>query len=397
MLTIDVSEGSQGIHRYFTGTVSIAELDGRVVFPEDLAERLEADEEMQRAHSASRTRKMSSYLLDAADHFYSAVTLIIMPLDLDDDLVEGDPENLGEDWGWAFERAPKWGISPGRSRLGRLHLTGSVRLFPGDGQHRLLSCFAAMQTDPNIGVEQIPVVLLPFTGFEQVRQLFADLNLNARPVSKTIGYDFDSRDPEALLAKAVADSVDLFKGRVNKRNGRLPGDSVITLNTIVKGDFEIVTALGKIDEGLHEQVAPPSRAAVASARNRLFDGDLDVLTERVCRVWDVVVRCFRDEWDCVLRNEPTSSKLSPAALLRQDYLFPHGLAMQGLAMAAGEVMCLWGDDWQLRFEKAVASFDWRRESPDWFGTAVVTGPNGPRINNTGAAVKDLARTVAARA
>ena len=60
---------------------------------------------------------------------------------------------------------------------------------------------------------------------QPVRQLFSDLNRNAKPVNKTIGLSFEMRDPMALAAKAVADEVPLFKGRVNRRSNSLAASS----------------------------------------------------------------------------------------------------------------------------------------------------------------------------
>lgn len=95
-------------------------------------------------------------------------------------------------------------------------------MFPADGQHRLRSEFQALKQNPQLAREELPVVMIPFNTTDTVRQLFSDLNLNAKPASKTIGYDFETRDPLALVAKELLDLVPLFGDRVNRVTNSLP-------------------------------------------------------------------------------------------------------------------------------------------------------------------------------
>lgn len=158
-------EGQEGAVRYFTANVSIGQLEQMVRFPEDLGD-LDDDQQMQRGFSRTRIKDMVSYLLEADDHFYSAVTLIILPRDLHSPAQE--IEEGGEEGGYAFERVPVPG--PGKSSFGYLYLSGEVVLFPGDGQHRLRSAFEALKEEPDLGKEELPVVLIAYRDADQVRQ-----------------------------------------------------------------------------------------------------------------------------------------------------------------------------------------------------------------------------------
>ena len=103
-------------------------------------------------------------------------------------------------------------------------MSGDVRLFPADGQHRAKAAMDAIRANPALAKEAVPVVLVPFGNSDQVRQLL-DLNLNAKPVSKTTGYDFETRDPLAVISKKVGEEVTLFRGRVNRLSNSLPRSS----------------------------------------------------------------------------------------------------------------------------------------------------------------------------
>lgn len=396
MRTYQVTEGTQGVHRYWTGTVPVGDLVGSIMYPHDIPD-LDEDEEMQRGYNKGRIKEMTNYVLNAEDHFYSAVTLLMIPRNIEDNLIEGDIEAGDDEFHYAFERAERRG--PGKSRLGYMYLSGETVFFPGDGQHRLLSLEEAVKEDSAIAREEIPVVIIPFESPDQVRQLFADLNLNAKPISKTIGWAYDHRDPVAILAKKVASNVELFQGRVNMRSNSLPGSStnVITLNTIVKANSYIVDGVVIRAAGLDvEDGEAVSREQKDAARSALL-ADVDHSLEQVQPVWETMISVFSEHWDTVIKGEPTGSRLSPAGELREQFLFPHGLGWLSLAKAAGRLIVDHGDDWAEHFTKAVESLDWSRNNPTWVGTAIVQGKRGPRVNNTNSAVEDVADVIVDKA
>lgn len=376
MQRFETLEGHEGAVRYFTANIPVGQLEQMTRFPEDLGE-LDEDKEMQRGFSPKRINEMVAYLLEADDHFYSAVTLIILPRDLDEPAQE--IEMGEEDGGFAFERIDRPG--PGKSRFGFLYLTGDVVLFPGDGQHRLRSAFGALKEEPELGKEELPVVLVPYQSPDQVRQLFSDLNLNAKPVSKTIGYAFERRDPLVQTVKSVSRAVPLFDGRVNRRTNSLSSSSsqVITLNTLVVGTEDIAKALAEVGNygDLKEYVADTGTA----------------ITE-ITQVWEGIVDAFSDYWQRVLTDEPGA-----AGELREEYVFPHGLGWQALARAAAQLIAEYGTtQWKGAFQRAIQVIDWHRTAPIWDGNAVIhdrdKGTN--RVNNTGPAVRQLADIIVKR-
>lgn len=313
------------------------------------------------------------------------MTLFIVPRDLNRAATEGSPDEEDAKWDYHFTRCAKTGLE--KPRQGRLYLSGDVFLYPGDGQHRLAAEFEAMKVEPQLAEEEIPVVFLPYEDADQVRQLFADLNLNAKPVSKTIGYAFETRHPLALTAKALAKRIQLFNGRVNQSSNSLPKTSVnvITLSTLVQGTRNIVQGLAK--------------AAGVALSNGSFvkrQRELDNFLRRpgteddIAEVWEAIIRIFSDEWQPVLVNEPGA-----AAELRDDYLFPHGLGWLALTKAASELIGDYGLAQGLRrLEAGVGAFNWERTDPLWRGKAVLYNENGTnRVNNTGPAIAQIAEMV----
>ena len=371
---IEVSEGFQGRHRYFTGNVPVGELEHMVKFPGDVGE-LDDDDKMQRGLAKGRIKDLVDYLTKWDDHFYSAVTLIILPRDLSRAATEFDEDGEGD---YAFVRNER--SRPGKTRHGELHLSGEIVLFPGDGQHRLKSEFEALKIKPAIAKEELPVVLIPFESVEQVRQLFSDLNLNAKPVSKTVGYDFESRDPFALISKSLMTRVPLFNDRVNRNSNSLSASSknVVTLNGLVQGVRDIVAGLAEAEGVTIEE----------------YVENLNKAQAEVADVYQGIIGAFDPIWDDVLDDVPNA-----AGQLREKYLFPHGLGWVALAKAAGELVAGYGSSWKQMLTQAVHSLDWHREAKVWDGTIVLHNPldGSNRVNNTGPAVKQLADQIITQA
>src|SRR5688500_11174730 len=145
----EAMEGVQRETRFFTTAMQWGELQQMAVFPDHIADEFAGEEErLQRALVKSRIAPLVSYLTDVPDHFFSALTLIILPRSLDRPAFEASDEGQEVEWDFYCERAPRSG--PGRQRFGRIHLSAGVQLFPADGQHRLKAALQAIRQEPSI-------------------------------------------------------------------------------------------------------------------------------------------------------------------------------------------------------------------------------------------------------
>jgi DGQHR domain-containing protein len=349
--------GSQGEHRYFTSAFAWGELDQMAVLPEELPE-LDDDQQMQRMLAKKRITELSEYLTRTQNHFFSALTLIILPRDLSSEAEEGAD----------YSFSPDEDVSNGLGDTGVLELSGRVRLLPADGQHRLRGAMEAMKRRPSLADETVPVVLLPYRDTQQVRQLFADLNLNAKPVNKTVGYAYDSRDPSVQVAKLVMEKVELFSGRVNQKSNSLPRTSaqVITLNVLVEGTRMLLDAMG------HGKARDLGEAVAAECAQH----------------WTSIIAPFRRledgaGWTSVLEGVPAA-----AGALRDQYVFPHGMGWKALAKAAAALMRE-NVDWVAAYEAGVGRINWDRDDLRWQGLAMSQG----RVNNTDSSVDAIAKLI----
>jgi DGQHR domain-containing protein len=348
-------KGTQKNTEFYLTTLEYGEVDSLVVLPDDFqANRLLDDEEqMQRKLSWTRVKKeMKDYLLNYEDSFYSALTLFIVPRSL-------EPLRDGE--GFEFKPTPPGG------KNGTLELRSNCVLFPGDGQHRAASIKEALKERWELASQEVPVVLIPFTHSSKVRQLFSDLNLNAKPVNRTIGLSFETRDPVAVLSKRVGEDVPLFQGRVNRWTNSLPttSENVITMNALYAGNLLLLHALGK-------DVAELTALAPSDSR-------VGEVAEELSAVWETIIDAI-PAWRSVLDGDMTPGEA------REKFIFAHGLGWQAIAHAASVAIKVAGDDWADVLGEALTTIGWERTNPDWQLVAMV----GDRVNNTGPGIRATA-------
>lgn len=352
---LNVIRGVQRSHTFYSANLEYGEIANLVELPEDvLGDNLFNHEEtMQRKLSWPRVNgQMKDYLLRNDDAFFSSLTLFIIPRD-QDPLEEGE----GYDFKPFKEDDPT---------AGTLILRSTVMLFPADGQHRAAAIKAALKERPRLASQQIPVVLVPYKRNSVVRQMFSDLNLNAKPVSKTVGYALETRDPLTLLAKSVAKAVPLFGDRVNYNSNSLPDSSlhVITLNTLRAGTEKL------FEKGLGLAFSSIGPGAVPSQKTEIIS------------LWNLIVDSL-PQWKEVL------GKSEKAGALRKEFVFPHGIGWQGIAWAAAIMVAeerAAGREPEKKIRKVMKSIDWQRTNPDFQGVAMV----GDRVNNTGPGIRALA-------
>ena len=109
----------------------------------------------QRKLNMTRIRgEMVPYLLDNKDAFFSALTLIMVPMGGGRSLTEG------EDF--------KFIASPEDPNRGTIVLEDHVLLFPADGMHRSAAIKEVLLEDNTLSGQLVSVVLIPFKDRDQV-------------------------------------------------------------------------------------------------------------------------------------------------------------------------------------------------------------------------------------
>ena len=351
-------KGQQGRLSYFNTNLSYGNVADLVVLPDDeRADELLAG--MQRPLAKNRLKPMIEYLQNEDFAFFSALTLFLIPRDF-------SPIKDG-DGGYTFTP-----LSTQNPTIGLLSWDADCFLFTGDGQHRAASIKEALKGDRGeLFRRRMPIIIIPYPGDQAiVKQLFSDLNLNMKPVSKTIALDFDTRDFIVLTSKAAAEDVDLFRERINKKSNSLSKSSkdVISMNTLYEGSAELLEAmLGRERKKL--------------AKERRSTAEITTIAEDLATVWNLIVDSLPGWADVMAGKNPGD--------LRDEVIYGHGLGWQAIARATAAMIKAdrnWKQSLPKTLPRVLGGIDWSKDAPHWVNVATTAG----RVNNTAPGVKATA-------
>jgi len=334
---------------YFISTVTYGEAARMIDYVEDVDGWTAAtppELKLQRKLNIARVeREMVPYLLHSDDHFYSALTVEIRPA----------PNSAGEA-AVSFILRDEF---PGGLAFGMVTLDGTEQLYALDGQHRLKSIELAVRQRPELAREHISLILVPFRSVTRSQTLFADLNRYAKGPSKSISLLFTHREALARIAKAIAASVPLLRGRVNMESTSLSSNSrdFMTLSTLYE-----------------------------TTRTFVGDGEPDaeleaMLVPQISTFWGLLAKAI-PEWQLVADGH------EHPAYLRQRFLHMHGVAQQALAVALAPI---WRDAHceGTNYMGRLSAIDWQLTNPNWQGIAI----HGGRVNNTSTSIRLLAASI----
>ncbi|MDG7049133.1 MAG: hypothetical protein JRM87_03215, partial [Nitrososphaerota archaeon] len=176
-----------------------------------------------------------------------------------------------------------------------------------DGQHRVEGIREAIKTDPNLGNEEVGVILVKGitgaskkddpSGFERTRRLFTTLNRYAKPVNKKDIIALDEDDSVAIITRRLVEEYRLFSdGKVSLRGAA----------SIPISDEQSFTSIRALYDGLdiylkhvYLKSKQPSRKSkqpsswVNFKRFYPSDGQVNELYDQAVVLWDNYVKYFQ--------------------------------------------------------------------------------------------------------
>ena len=119
------------------------------------------------------------------------------------------------------------------SDIGILEISMAARFLINDGQHRKAAILDALNEEPELGNETIPVVLYEDAGLSRSQQIFTDLNKHAVKTSNSIAELYDLRDDIAVITRNVVLNVPFLNEYTDKEKDILGkySSNLFTLNT----------------------------------------------------------------------------------------------------------------------------------------------------------------------
>lgn len=282
----------------------------------------DASERGQRVLNKGRIPKLARFLAENPDDYaFSAITACV------DGQMDFTP--LGDQENW---------------ELGRLVMSMSAKVLITDGQHRWRAICEAIELEPDLEDESVPVVLYLDEGVQRRQQMFADLNLHAVRPTRSLGILYDHRDPVAELTRYLADNVPLFRDRTEVEKTTISNRSanLFTLSAIYQATAEL---LGK-KKG--DDVSREERKTALEYWTVLGD---------VLPGWQDIV----------------AGGLKPYEL-REDSIHAHGVVLQALG-TVGRTLLEEVHDWESALRNGdLGRIDWSRQNADtWEGRAMSDG------------------------
>ncbi len=151
--------------------------------------------------------KIKEYILDKNDHFFDSLVLAVY---------DGDPQFTEVRFEIDDEKY---------SNVGILEFNGEEKIFPVDGQHRVMGIKAAVAEKKELSKETISVMLIGHKntkeGRERSRRIFSTLNRYVKPVRLGDIIALDEDDVVAIVTRDLLETFPLFqKDRIKAINNK---------------------------------------------------------------------------------------------------------------------------------------------------------------------------------
>lgn len=226
-----------------------------------------------------------------------------------------------------------------------LMLKKEQKLAVNDGQHRLRAIEKAVKTNPEVGSNQIGVLIFENMSPLEQRQLFHDLNFFPTKVPKGKAVEFDSSDLVKMLTKKIAEQVTYFQDRVDV--GRT---SITTLGMLYESTKELVSG------------------------RELTKYNFEQFVEDAVEYWERVGEQMNDAWE--------ADQISPN-------LSTSRTTFQILGRLGNKIWDMPSDE-QAEIIERLGGVEWERTSPHWLGY-MVSPETGKQITGSSAFASCAAR------
>jgi len=272
-----------GNWKYFATCMRLGDVAERIKYANELIHPERYDEWIQREIQPQRRKKITDYLLNHPERFFSSLVVTVFggaPKWLDLGMVDSRQLSLDDLEPLTLVEIDK--------ALGLLLLSGGEDLFPIDGQHRLSGIREAIKSNPDRKEDVVSVLFVADRGRIETRRLFSTLNRYAVPVNKGERIILDEDDGMAITTRRLIEKYPLFrKKRVAppKRSSLTETDqtsfttavTLYTVNTILCSNYY---------EG------KPWKKYSLTGPKRPNDEQLDLIYKLVTRFWALMEKKF---------------------------------------------------------------------------------------------------------
>lgn len=288
MLKMPAIRSKMGIWMYYIGSLSFGEVDAYISPINDELHKSELLSQMIQRSITENYKSIANYLVTQEERFFNALILAVY---------NGQPV-------WNEVRIDDVESSD-TYNLGILTLTGEEKIFPVDGQHRVAGIKKALEINPDLESERVPVVFIGHSkdeiGMQRTRRMFSTLNRYAKPVSLRDIIALDEDDIVAIASRNLIDGTELFDNEriLDVKTKSIPEGNDTALTNIItyyECNKELLWLFVKDREvkGLDEKIIKGRKKINEYIRHRPDDETIIQFTDECRNFWEAVIEACKD-------------------------------------------------------------------------------------------------------
>lgn len=338
-----------GTWRFYICMMKYGEVARQVNFAYELGGNTELGTLIQRGIS-NRTKGITEYLLKSKHRFLGGIVIAAWG---------GEPQYT------ALSMDDPEGMLKGLDReFGVLTFDGTQTYFVLDGQHRLRAIKGAMKKNPDIGTEDICVLIVTHydtpAGRMRTRRLFSNINRNAKQTGQAENIALDEDDSFAILTRRLVEDHEFLKeeGRVRViLSVGEEGELRLASGSVPKTDARALTTfivLYDMLQYLGFDLSAPMRVKNTRPSDEVLDESYNTLTKRI----DDLLKCcghIRERLEAVASAREVRA---PKNAEGEGHPFMRPVVQKAVARVASEIMQQKLLSWD-EITQRLSEFDWR--------------------------------------
>lgn len=265
---------------YYICVMKYAQVAKEVNFAYELGGNEDLNSIIQRGIS-ERTKEITEYLLRSEHRFLGSLIVAAYG---------GDPQYMPV----RMEDSEEYlrGLD---NSFGVLTFDGGQQYFALDGQHRLKAIKDAIKKKPELGTEEISVILVSHydteDGKEKTRRLFTNINKNAKSTTKSENLALDEDDGFAIITRRLISDDEFFKedGRVAVFIKQGENGELSLAASVKESDKKAITSIKQLYEMVRALSFSTPLDGVSLSR-RPTDDDLeisyDIISKRILEFFE---------------------------------------------------------------------------------------------------------------
>lgn len=356
-----------GDWKYYICMMKYGEVARQVMFAYELGKNAELGQLIQRGISV-RTKGITEYLLKSSHRFLGGLVIAAWggeptytPLSME------DPE----------------GMLRGIDReFGVLTFDGTQAYFVLDGQHRLKAIKEALKQNPDLGKEDICVLIVTHYNTEdgrlRTRRLFSNINRNAKQTGAAENIALDEDDAYAILVRRIVDDHEFLseEGRVRViLNVGEEGELKLAGGNIPKADAKALTTLTVLYD-LLQYLGWDLPSSMRNRTQRPPDAVLDEAYKTLTGRLDDLMKACGDARERLAGAVTAANVRAPKGTEGNGHPFLRPVVQKAVARVASEIVQQELLTWP-EVMSGLSRLDWKLSAPPW--QAVFANDSGRMI------------------